>query len=142
MYRTLQEHSSPLASLQIFPIASNSAAKSSIASNVSTKWVNPSVSPRLSTSDRAVRHAFLICRPVDVARRELQDEVLPKVRVGHAGLAEERAPDLRLRRRTELPEVQRDVDAREEGLVEGLDAVRREEEDAAVVLDVAQAEQR
>ena len=35
--------------------------------------------------------------------------------------------------------MQRDMNAREEGLVEGGDAVRGEEEDAAVVLDVAQA---
>ena len=53
-------------------------------------------------------------------------------------LAKEGAPDLRLRVLGELVKVERDVDAREEGLVEGLDAVRGEEEDAAVVLDVAQ----
>lgn len=39
----------------------------------------------------------------------------------------------------ELTKVERDVDAREEGLVEGLHAVGGEEEDAAVVFYVAQA---
>ena len=35
--------------------------------------------------------------------------------------------------------MQGDVDAREEGFVEGFDAVRREEEDAAVVFHMSEA---
>ena len=79
--------------------------------------------------------------PIDVALRELLHEVVAQapVAVGHAGLAEECAPDLDFGGDGELAEVQGDVDARQEGLVEGGDAVRGEEEDAAVVLDVAQA---
>jgi len=42
-------------------------------------------------------------------------------------------------RRGELLEVQRDVDAGEEGLVERLNTVGREEQNATVVLDVSKA---
>ena len=50
-----------------------------------------------------------------------------RVVAAEAGLLEERALDARLGRARELAEVERDVDAREEGLVEGRDAVRSEE---------------
>ncbi len=58
---------------------------------------------------------------------------------GCAHLADERGPDLCLRLRAELAEVQRYMDAREECLVKCLNAVRRQEEDSAVILDVTQA---
>ena len=76
---------------------------------------------------------------IDIALRELLKQIIRHLLVRDPCLAEERAPDLSLRGRREFVEVQRNVDAREERLVEGLDAVRGEEEDAAVVLDVAQA---
>ena len=77
--------------------------------------------------------------PVDLALRELLNERIIDFGLGHAGLGEERAPDLLLRVHGELGEVQGDVNTREEGLVERGDAVRGEEEDAPVELDVAQA---
>ena len=47
---------------------------------------------------------------------------------------QERAPDLQFRAVRELTEVQRDVNAREECLVERLDSVRGQEKNPAVVL--------
>lgn len=55
-----------------------------------------------------------------------------------ARLLEERQPDLALRVRGEVVVPQRDVDARLERLVERPHAVRRQEEDAPEVLELAQ----
>jgi len=71
--------------------------------------------------------------------RQLRDLLMTDLRSCEAQLAYERRPDLFLGRLGELMEVQRNVDAREEGFVECLDAVRGEEEDAAVVFDMAKA---
>lgn len=84
--------------------------------------------------------------PIHLARREPRDELRLRVHARRgrrdAGLAEEGAPDLGARGEGELAEVERDVDAREEGGVERGDAVRGEEEDAAIVLDVPKARRR
>lgn len=77
--------------------------------------------------------------PVDLALRELVKEVLPESGRLHTDFTEEGGPDLLARVLGELVEVQRDVDAREEGLVESFNPVGGQEEDAAVVLDVAKA---
>ena len=76
--------------------------------------------------------------PVHVARGEARRGVLDLRGVREAGLLEERAPDALARAVLQLPEVQRDVNAGEEGFVERRDPVCGEEEDAAVVLDVSQ----
>ena len=74
------------------------------------------------------------------------DRPLPEVAqllVGHrvcgAHLLKEGTPDLNACVGRELLEVERDVDAREEGFIKSLDAVGGEEEDTTVVLDMAQA---
>ena len=74
--------------------------------------------------------------PIDVALRERRDGL---VRKHGADLFEEGSPNGKFCLLGELVEVQGDVDAREEGVVEGLDPVRGQEEDAAVVLDVPEA---
>ena len=73
---------------------------------------------------------------VDAAPGEVADLGAGDVRVD---LADERGPDLLLGLLRELVKVQRDVDPREEGLVERFDPVRGEEHDPAVVLQVAKA---
>ena len=75
---------------------------------------------------------------VDAPPGEVADLRVGDVRVD---LADERGPDLLLGLLRELVKVQRDVDPREEGLVERFDPVRGEEHDAAVVLQVAEAAQ-
>ena len=58
----------------------------------------------------------------------------------HADLGQERVPNLRLRSRVKIVEVESDVDTRTEGVVDDLDSVGCEEEDPAVVLEVTEAE--
>lgn len=78
---------------------------------------------------------------INIPLRELPQLRLRHTSVGadsHASAGQKRTPDLRTRRRGQRAEVQRNVDAREERFVEGLDAVRGEEEDTRVIFEVAQ----
>ena len=75
---------------------------------------------------------------VNIPLREFLD-LLGGDGLGRIDLGDERRPDLFFGFLGELLEVQGDVDAREEGFVEGFDAVRREEEDAAVVFHMSEA---
>ena len=75
---------------------------------------------------------------VDIPLRKFLD-LLGGDGLGRVDLGDERRPDLFFGFLGELLEVQGDVDAREEGFVESFDAVRREEEDAAVVFHMSEA---
>ena len=81
-------------------------------------------------------HSVLDLPSIDRPRRERVNDLLRERRTN---LAQECHPDLLARSGSKLLEMQSDVDAREEGLVEGFHAVRGHEEDPAVVLDMAEA---
>lgn len=74
---------------------------------------------------------------VDIPGRELPDFLGGERRID---LGQEGIPDLRFGRPIEIVEIKSDVDTRAEGIVDDLDPVRCEEEDATVVLKVAKAE--
>ena len=62
--------------------------------------------------------------PIHIALRQLLDELLGHRTLRNSGLLDECVPYLHLRRDGELIEVQRNVDARQESLIKGCDAVR------------------
>jgi len=77
--------------------------------------------------------------PINPALRQLRDLRLRDTLGGRPHLRDEGGPHLFLGLLCELAEVERDVDAREECFIECLDTVGGEEKDAAVILDVAEA---
>jgi hypothetical protein len=92
----------------------------------------PSVSQRCGCPD-----GVLNLPTIDISRRKLPNFLGAE---RHADLGQERVPNLRLGRPIEIVEVKSDVDTRAEGIVDDLDPVRRQEEDATVVLEVTKAE--
>ena len=97
--------------------------------------------PLPSSNSQTLRRprCILDLTPIHTLPRQLRDLFVTDLRTREAQFAYERRPDLFFGRLRELLEVQRDVDTGEEGFVECLDAVCGEEEDAAVVFDVAKA---
>ena len=76
---------------------------------------------------------------VDVPHRKFPDFLSGE---RHANLGQERVPNLRLRWRIEIVEVESDVDSGTEGIVDDLNSVGCEEKDSTVVLEVTKAERR
>lgn len=77
--------------------------------------------------------------PIDATLRKIFDLFLRDARRRVPHLLDESLPDLFLGVLREVAEVERNVDARKEGLVEGLHAIGGEEEDTAVIFDVTKA---
>ncbi len=83
------------------------------------------------------------CRILDlpaiyVPLRQFLDLLRSDIR-RRANLADESRPDLYLGLKGQLVEMQRDMDTRQEGLIECLDTIGGQEEDASIVLDMTQA---
>ena len=93
---------------------------------------------RLSPAERKRHRSAARVLDLPTVQSAVRKQLCRRVVTGEAGLLEERTPDARPGVTLELAEVQRDMDAGEERVVEGGDAVRGEEEDAAVVLDMPQ----
>ena len=77
--------------------------------------------------------------PINAALRQLRDLRLRDTLGGRPHLRDEGGPYLFLGLLCEFAEVERDVDTRKECFIERFDAVGGEEEDAAVILDMAEA---
>jgi len=92
----------------------------------------------LTQSKRARRpHRILNLPPINSALLQLRDlRLRANTFGGRPHLREEGGPRLFL---CEFAEVERDVDAREECFIERFDAVGGNEENTAVILDVAEA---
>jgi hypothetical protein len=94
----------------------------------------------LAQSQRMSRpRGVLDLTPIDATLRQISDLLLLDARRRATHLLYKSPPHLLLGVLREVAEVERNVDARKEGLVEGLHAVGGEEEDAAVIFDVTKA---